>query len=500
MSCNKAKRPKVEDGGGGGISLAAVLAEMQDMKSKLSRMDEMQNEIDNMKGKLLQMDEMKKEITKRDDYINSKMSEMDELVSKCKYLEDKCDKLEKSVKLLVKDWKYSVPDIPDSYWEDQGFDEDYIKSIRTFLGEVKEQTLRLRSGEEMEYVSLGFDDGVGVLQHDDVLIPHWKELADALQLYQNENTFEISFNKMQLTPPIMNILAPGLKENQLKCLSFYDMEFSDAIEFAVDVIKANEHLKDINWVNSQINSKKDALDLSSAVASHPSIGSVQLENCFGVEGNIGYSALCALFAGGSEFDTIDLEGNNICTNSGKEIPEFIARNTPLKCLYLANNNLNDEDAVLIAKALKYNTNLRTLRLQRNGITNVGIDAMKKAFYDPTSLNSVSDSNHTCSLQLPGIDNFLIYNNGCDDKLVNRRLKLYHLLSARNREGSNVYHLNLELDNEDDSLVLVPKVLECIHRYSQSSELVQPLSIMYEILGSWKMPALFERREGSLSSI
>jgi len=77
MSCNKAKRPKVEDGGGGGISLAAVLAEMQDMKSKLSRMDEMQNEIDNMKGKLLQMDEMKKEITKRDDYINSKMSEMD---------------------------------------------------------------------------------------------------------------------------------------------------------------------------------------------------------------------------------------------------------------------------------------------------------------------------------------------------------------------------------------------------------------------------------------
>jgi len=218
MSYNKAKRPKVEESEGGGVSLTDILAEMQDMKSKLSRMDEMQNEIDSMKGKLLQMDDTKKELSKRDDYINSKMLEMDELVSKCKHLEDKCGKLEKSVKLLVKDWKYSVPDIPDSYWEDQGFDEDYIKSIRSFLGEVKEQTLRLRSGEEMEYVSLGFDDGDGILQHDDVLIPHWKELAGALQLYQSENNFDIAFYNMQLTLPIMNILAPALKENRLKSL------------------------------------------------------------------------------------------------------------------------------------------------------------------------------------------------------------------------------------------------------------------------------------------
>ena len=256
-------------------------------------------------------------------------------------------------------------------------------------------------------------------------------------------------------------------------------------------MKANHHLAEIRWIDSQIDSEEDARAICLAIVSHPSITRVQLENCFGVEGNIGYDVLCSLFASGSGIKSMDLEGNSINTGSCTAIPDYITRNTPLTSLFLANNNLNDEDAVLIAKALKCNNNLRSLRLQRNGISNVGIDAMKKAFYDPTSLNSLSDCNHTCSLQLPGVDNILIYGNGSSDKLVNRRLKLYHLLSVRNREGSNVYHLNLELDNEDDSFVLVPRVLECIHRCYQSSELA-PLSIMYEILGSWKMPALFER--------
>lgn len=246
MSYNKAKRPKVEegDGGGGGTTMADILAEMQEMKSKLSRMDEMQNEIDSMKGKLSQMDDMKKEISKRDDYISTKMSEMDELVSKCQHLEDKCGKLEKSIKLLVKDWKYSVPDIPDSYWEDQGFSEVYIELIGVFLEDIKEQILQLRSGEEVGGINLGFDDGDDVLQHDDILLPHWTELANALQYYQSDDNFDISFSNMQLTSSIINILAPGLKENQLKSLTFYRIEFdSDAIKFAVDIMKANQHFK-----------------------------------------------------------------------------------------------------------------------------------------------------------------------------------------------------------------------------------------------------------------
>ena len=69
---------------------------------------------------------------------------------------------------------------------------------------------------------------------------------------------------------------------------------------------------------------------------------------------------------------------------------------------------------------------------------------------------------------------------------------------RNREGSNVYHFNLELGDEeedDEHLGLVPHVLESVNRYAKRRPAYyksSPLSIMYEILQSWKMPELYER--------
>ena len=81
---------------------------------------------------------------------------------------------------------------------------------------------------------------------------------------------------------------------------------------------------------------------------------------------------------------------------------------------------------------------------------------------------------------------------------NRTQKLYHLLSLRNREGSNVRHLNSEFGDEDEdeiTLKLVPRVLESVHRCSEGYRptTVRPLSIMYEILRGWKMPELYEQR-------
>ena len=76
------------------------------------------------------------------------------------------------------------------------------------------------------------------------------------------------------------------------------------------------------------------------------------------------------------------------------------------------------------------------------------------------------------------------------------------LSNRNREGSNVQHLNAEfVDDEDDDLLtmkLVPKVLESTHNYSAQLYViyglaVPTLSIMYEILRGWKTPELFDTK-------
>ena len=82
-------------------------------------------------------------------------------------------------------------------------------------------------------------------------------------------------------------------------------------------------------------------------------------------------------------------------------------------------------------------------------------------------------------------------NDQEDPTLHRGMKIYSILSDRNRDESNVHHLDLEFG--DDSVKFVPKVLGCVNRYSESRRdvAVPPLSVMYEILRSWRVPELFE---------
>jgi hypothetical protein len=54
------------------------------------------------------------------------------------------------------------------------------------LDKIKEATCELRSGRDIhnEWITVGNNDIDIVLLHDDLLLPHWKELANAMQLYR----------------------------------------------------------------------------------------------------------------------------------------------------------------------------------------------------------------------------------------------------------------------------------------------------------------------------
>jgi len=77
------------------------------------------------------------------------------------------------------------------------------------------------------------------------------------------------------------------------------------------------------------------------------------------------------------------------------LADFIRGNHSTKCLVLVSNNLSDNDALVLAAALKENTNLRWLKLEKNNITEDGEKKLLKALYDPTSMDSIIESNHTC---------------------------------------------------------------------------------------------------------
>jgi len=104
MSTNNTTKKRKVASDDSGISLAPVLAEMQEMKSNQyeleSRCINMQKEMDGMRDKLSRMDE-----------LETKCQQQEE---KCVILEDRCDSLQRSVEILSKEstWEYSAPSIP----------------------------------------------------------------------------------------------------------------------------------------------------------------------------------------------------------------------------------------------------------------------------------------------------------------------------------------------------------------------------------------------------
>jgi len=331
-------------------------------------------------------------------------SRIDEMENKCQTLETKCSSLERSIGILTKEskWEYSAPDIPMSYWIDKGYDDDYSDDMEELIEDMKSLTHALRRGR-CNHISLGHYENGLVLFHDDILLPHWKELANALQLYQSKDISTIfSINAVQFESSVMELLAPALAGKFIGTISFKDIVYDEdkvrqGIEFAVKCIKSIKRLTEFKWTNNPIGSVQDALYLVDAVINHSSIDSFHLVNCLG--GINGYNLLCHLLASRKSCKEIVFESDLIRTGGDTTIPDYIATNPPLEKLGLRNNGLNDNDAILIARALRNNTNLREIRLGENNlITEQGRNALINLVYDPTSLNSVADCNHTCCIK------------------------------------------------------------------------------------------------------
>ena len=213
--------------------------------------------------------------------VKSRMPQMED---RSESLQVKCDSLERSVAILVKEQKgeYSAPDIPRSHWIEAtgGFDnddEEYIAGMEKFLVEVKSAVHELRGDDHYRLgwcdafitdgraVNLGGNyHGERVLLHDDVLQPHWKEFANALQLYQTSNNSEIDelgLYYIQLAPSVLGLLSPALKGGNIKYFTLENNDFAnvrEGIEFAVDAIRGIRQMKKLSWDNNRINNMEDA--------------------------------------------------------------------------------------------------------------------------------------------------------------------------------------------------------------------------------------------------
>lgn len=398
-------------------------------------------------------------------------------------------------------WTYSALAPYQAYW-DSIEEEEHIEAASEFLEQIERNTREMRHGEARDGSKDGRISICAELPFNAMFLPHWEEFASALEQYQHalkcwpeqkKSSFQLC--DVELTLTVLGILSKALQSAHFHSFALGSNSFGRAgIQFALKYLRNNDILEDFCIADNPITHADDIDELCEIIEDHPSIEMIRLGGCIRTEVD-GYGVLKSVMtAGASKLKTVAMIANDITTGGSTFISNFLATNPILETLKLRENNLKDQDAFSIARALKHNTNLRFLDVENNDLTYVGWDALRKAEFDSTSLNSAADSNHTCFIYNSSFINININIDRGSEKpvlpLTVRRRKIYSVLSARNRECSNIQYF------DKVPFEFLPDMLRSIQLYSERpvgrdgcDNTAVPLSVVFEVMQSWSQ-ALF----------
>eukprot|EP00984_Skeletonema_dohrnii_P020850 scaffold10274_cov88-Skeletonema_dohrnii-CCMP3373.AAC.2 len=426
------------------------------------------------------------------------------------------DKTFKYHEMLIRNqnWEYSAPVYTLNELALADYDDDETNYIYDTSQMLKRNTEALRRGdfpEKNRDIAETGDEGPGICLHIeagfpyddctyDELSPHWREFAAALKHFKpafdilpDDCNTCISFGNVKLNQELTQLVKDALMNMPFKIFSFHtSYNFHGDMSAIAAMMGSNTYLQKLDIYQIEGMDRDDITKLCSAIHRHPSLKDVIITACF--SDRLGNKMLRSLLRTDElKLERLSMPGNNmlgirtgfnVCTR----LADFLAANPRLKELDLQNNRLDDSDAVLIANALRSNTTLRTLYISENDrVGAVGDAVLSLALCDVSSLNSVADSNHSCSIET---NNFS--GNDDEDREINRAEKIYGLLSSRNKTMSNVQ------DFGDIDVKLLPNVLEAVQKYSNrlidgDEDIVKELSIVYEIMRCWdKVSSLYLR--------
>ena len=150
-------------------------------------------------------------------------------------------------------WEYSAPDIPDSHWIERGHERHYVERMKRFLGDLKDITCLMRRQKVgLSKYAENYDRVFPTVIHDGLLIPHWKELTDAIQLYEGfDGSRDLSIWNVELRRSVFDMLATSLTGKLFEGLTLHGNDFEsspDGINFAIQMIQSNPCLKKFRWV------------------------------------------------------------------------------------------------------------------------------------------------------------------------------------------------------------------------------------------------------------
>jgi hypothetical protein len=343
--------------------------------------------------------------------------------------------------------------------------------------------LSLEHNDVDEYI-IGNEEPI--VWHEQILDRSWDELKAANDRREKEivgiqiKNLEM---KKECLAALYAIFLNGSVNNSSTRFDFDNANLcGEGIIYLSNLVEASLKLWCFSLRHNRIDSMESARCLSRSLRSHTCVNQLDLKHC-----DLGSTPEILLIILQSDVKHIDLENNNIDSFGAAKIAEYLEGDPPIHSLDLECNRLNDGDIIHILQALKRNTNLKTLKLYINNITSIGVKALLTCVFDSSSLNAISESNHT----LEGMNAFDYKNyltpSGMLQGCINRLLKLDKtqklLLAMKDKDSLIQYLANVPVD-------LIPEVLAFpLLRYANECQ-HEHLNIVCSTMRWWNMPLIY----------
>jgi len=292
----------------------------------------------------------------------------------------------------------------------------------------------------------------------------------------------LSIDSVEMTNENLALMSHVCGErsiNSIKTIKFVNNNLcADGMISLAKLVEQSVDLDTFIMVQNPMNDINAALSLSGVLKLHPSIRNVDMSDC-----NLGKDPEILSVILQSDVESLEIADNNINSLGAIKIAEYIESNTSMMCLRLYGNLLNDDDAVIISRALQENYKLFSLHIYWNNFTSVGVKALFSSIFDSSSLNAIADSNHALIIDVIRDDyfhrmsKFNCMNDGewpMPDKL---------LIAMHDKDSLLEYLANVPVE-------LMPRVLNFVQ---MDRDEVMSLSMVYVSMRYWNMPSLYSHR-------
>jgi hypothetical protein len=333
------------------------------------------------------------------------------------------------------------------------------------------------------------DNEEPIVWHEPILDRYWDLLETKIdRMRQLDRVPDISGiqitnveMKKECLAALVAIFLSGRATNSSMCLDFDNANLcEEGIVSLSKLVDVSSELQYFYLFHNRIDNMDSACCLSRSIKSHTQLNHLSLKHC-GLGGNP--EILSVILQ--SDISFINLQNNNIDSLGAVKIAEYLGSDPPIQRIDLEKNRLIDDDAILISQALKRNTNLKIIHLKGNNFTSIGVTALLNCVFDSSSLNAISESNHTLLSMFIFSRTSNIILQDCIDKLLtlDRTQKIF--LALQDKDCLLKYLANVPVE-------LIPEVLE-FTRWVDDQPLNKHLNIFYSTMRRWNMPMLYSFR-------